>query len=194
MSKLCITCNFLLSPKAIKDQCAVCRHKDASKKYIQKNKESFTEYQRVYRDNNRELCNQRARNSYRKKPEEYNAKNKILYREKNGISIDSPFKKNKNGEGNIDVNGYKTITKKGHPNQMDAKGRVREHVFVMSEFLGRPLRKGENVHHRNGIRHDNRIENLELWSTMQPPGQRVEDKIKWGIEFLSSYGYKVIKE
>lgn len=45
----------------------------------------------------------------------------------------------------------------------------------------------------NGIRDDNRIENLELWHKGQPPGQRVKDKIEWCIEFLNGYGYKVIK-
>jgi len=74
---------------------------------------------------------------------------------------------------------------------MDENGRIREHVYFMSEHLGRPLKKGENVHHKNGVRDDNRLENLELWSTWQPPGQRVKDKIVWCIEFLSLYGYKV---
>jgi hypothetical protein len=74
-----------------------------------------------------------------------------------------------------------------HPNA-SKYGYVQEHVVVMSEMLGRPLLPHENVHHRNGVRDDNRPENLELWSTFQPPGQRVRDKIVWARQILELYG------
>lgn len=45
----------------------------------------------------------------------------------------------------------------------------------------------------DGDRADNRIENLELWTTQQPSGQRVEDKINWAIKFLKEYGYEIAK-
>ena len=99
---------------------------------------------------------------------------------------------NNKGERHIDGNGYVQIWMPNHPNCRSA-GYIHEHRFVMSEHLGRPLLKGENVHHINGNRADNRLENLELWTTNQPSGQRVEDKIIWAKEFLGLYGYEVIK-
>ena len=88
----------------------------------------------------------------------------------------------------LDPKRYITLYKPNHPNS-NQKGRISEHRFVMSEHLGRPLHEDENVHHINGDRHDNRIENLELWSSAQPKGQRVEDKLEWAITILRRYAF-----
>lgn len=66
-------------------------------------------------------------------------------------------------------------------------GLLLQHVLVMEQHLGRYLRKGETVHHKNGVRDDNRIENLELWNTTQPSGQRPCDKIEYAVEILNLY-------
>lgn len=74
----------------------------------------------------------------------------------------------------------------------NAHGDVYEHRHVMSEHLGRALLPGETVHHRNGNRTDNRIENLELWVSFQPSGQRPEDLLEWADEIIRRYRCQTI--
>lgn len=60
--------------------------------------------------------------------------------------------------------------------------KVIQHRVFWEIHHGRKLKTFENIHHINGIRDDNRIENLELWTKPQPCGQRPEDLVAWVIE------------
>lgn len=96
------------------------------------------------------------------------------------------------GEFRLDGNGYLSRIR-----QVDGQRRKEmQHRLIMEELLGRPLLPYEEVHHRNRIRSDNRIDgpldenfrsgNLELWTIgkgKQPKGARVGDLVEYVTDF-----------
>jgi hypothetical protein len=97
------------------------------------------------------------------------------------------YKKTKFGKGNPKWKGGKTINSQGYIEIRVEGSYVKEHRYVYEQNYGIKLLPHQNIHHINGDRLDNRIENLELWDTSQPAGQRVEDKILFYKELYEKY-------
>lgn len=79
----------------------------------------------------------------------------------------------------------------GHPNA-NRDGTIRVHRLVMSQMLGRPLLPSESVHHRNGVKTDNRPANLELRIGAHGMGQTVEDRVRDAVSLLSEYAPELL--
>lgn len=94
---------------------------------------------------------------------------------KDGTPGEVAMRRAPSGAGSIDSNGYRRVSVSGR--------HKKEHRVVVERLLGRSLQSFEHVHHKNGVRHDNREENLELWTHYQPGGQRPVDLIRFVLRY-----------
>lgn len=111
---------------------------------------------------------------------------------KYGESLSCGCLRERQGPDNPLWKGGKTVNSDGYIRlrYRDSSGRIVsifEHRKVMGDFLGRSLNDNEFVHHKNGVRNDNRLENLELWVSSQPSGQKPIDLVNWAKEILELY-------
>jgi hypothetical protein len=117
-------------------------------------------------------------------------------RKKGTVQADRPIRKVA-GTGYVHHTGYFIIPVPPELRWLtNGETSAPEHRLKMAKLLGRPLLPGESVHHVNGNRLDSRTNgplknfrsgNLELWSTSQPSGQRVRDKLEWARDFMRKY-------
>lgn len=113
---------------------------------------------------------------------------KVVWRcmKNNGISARSKAKRNQYGEKNgfwrggqyIDDSGYVRIKMDGHPRAKKCGGYVMEHILVAERILGRPIDRIEAVHHINGVKNDNRPDNLAVMS--EADHQRYHMQLRYG--------------
>ena len=106
-----------------------------------------------------------------------------LKRSITGVPLDLPIRKRRRrypGDLRLHSLGYVEIR------MSDGEWKML-HRIMMQNHLGRKLFDHEEVHHKNGQKNDNRMNNFELWGTNHPRGQRVEDKVEFSVEMLEMY-------
>ena len=112
-----------------------------------------------------------------------------------GVPCKAEYQRRKAAERFLSGEKYRHVKKNGYvwmsiPANISPTGKkceMLEHRYVMEQSIGRPLLPEETVHHINGVRDDNRLENLELFSSRHGPGQRVRDKIDFAVEMIALY-------
>ena len=97
------------------------------------------------------------------------------------------------------VNGYINFYRP--ENEMaNKRGHVPEHRLIMSQKINRPLSSKEHVHHKDGNKLNNSINNLEIMSKHKHLSLHIKKRIEkgeiklthWGIQALSST-HKIIQ-
>ena len=93
----------------------------------------------------------------------------------------------------VTTEGYVLFYRPDHPSA-HVNGYIPEHRMVMEEYLGRMLLPSETVHHKNGVRDDNSLGNLELRGGAHGPGQTAEDLVEYAVEILQRYAPERLAE
>ena len=91
-----------------------------------------------------------------------------------------PFTKSYKG-GRVSCGGYIFLSGMWSHPRANSQGAIGEHILIMEKHLGRYIHKNERVHHKNGIKNDNRLCNLELM-VHHTYGQRVEDVVAFAVD------------
>ncbi len=104
-----------------------------------------------------------------------------------------PRSKKENGSGYKNKYGYIILYLPNHPFS-GKTGKISEHRLVLGEHIGRKLYDDETVHHKNGKRDDNRLENLELKASIHLRGQDVDDLLEYATEIFRRYKPEALNE
>lgn len=96
-----------------------------------------------------------------RKPHSYGLCTLHYSRWRDRVPMEAPYKaQTKQRKKTISFHGYERVS-------IDKNKRVLVHRYVMEQHLGKKLTKDEHIHHKNGNKLDNRLENLQIVSQLE---------------------------